>query len=85
MGTGPGFVQSRIDAKNGLVERYRSNMGGSEQWLLLVAGYRAASGIWCSVIENRAYTSAFDRTFCLDYYDEKAFELTTTWPSQGGA
>jgi len=82
LGSGPGFVQSRIDVKNDLVEGYRTNMGGAEQWLLLVIGFRAASGIWCSIIEERVYASAFDRTFCIDYYDDKAFELTTTPPSR---
>lgn len=75
-GTGGGFVQLGIDAKNSLAGDYRRNMPGAEQWLLLVVGFRSASGIWSAVIENRSYTSAFNRTFCLDYYDNKAFELS---------
>ena len=76
-GIGPrhDHVQAGIDKKKGKLESYRGNMPGAPQWLLLVTGFRTASGVWCAVLEGREYVSGFDRVFCMDYYDGKAFEV----------
>jgi hypothetical protein len=78
-----GFVQSGIDEKNEKVAAYRENMSGAkEQWLLVLAGIRGASGVWHVVIKDHVYVSTFDRTFCLDAYDDVAFEVRTVPPPE---
>jgi len=78
MGAREGFVQGCIDEKNDKSATYRAAMPGAEQWLLLVTGYRPASGVWHVIVQEHVYRSAFDRTFCVDYHDKLAFEVTTT-------
>ncbi len=74
------FVQQCIDPKNGKVTEYRAAMPGADQWLLLVAGVDLRSGIWSRVLEDPVFVSAFERTFYVDGYDSRIFELKTRVP-----
>ncbi len=76
MGSRGGVAQLGIDKKNEKVDQYRETMGGAEQWLLLVTGRSTSSSIWSHVLEDE-FLSGFDRTFVLDYFEGRAFELET--------
>ncbi len=65
------FVQSCIDAKNAKVADYRANMPECAIWLVLVAGLGVRSAVWSVVVEDCEYVSAFDKTFCIDAFENK--------------
>jgi hypothetical protein len=77
MGSRGGVAQQGIDKKNKKVDEYRKSMDGAEQWLLLVTGRSTSSSIWSHVLEDE-FLSGFDRTFVLDCFEGRAFELETT-------
>ncbi len=41
----------------------------------------SASAVWSVVIEGHEYVSAFDRTFCIDAYENKFIEVRTRPPA----
>ena len=72
------FVQGCIDAKNAKVSEYRASLGaGQPLWLLLLTGIAFRSGIWSVVVEDHEYISDFDRTFCIDAFENKFIEVKT--------
>lgn len=71
-------VQEGIDAKNEKAPEYRVALPHArELWLLLLSGVDFRSGVWSAVVEGHEYVSAFDRTFCIDAYENKFIELRT--------
>jgi hypothetical protein len=71
------FVQGCIDAKSSKAATYRARLDVSELWLLLLAGVGFRSGVWSAEIEGQVFASAFDRIFCLDAFEKRAFEVAT--------
>lgn len=80
MGFGtPDFVQAAIRRKEGKLSEYRQNIGEAlDVWLLMYAGTRPASGVWCQNVRGKTFVSAFDRTYYLDAFDDACFQVTTT-------
>ena len=71
------FVQGCIDAKNSKASSYRTQLDVSELWLLLLAGVGFRSGVWSAEIEGQVFPSAFDRIYCFDAFEKRAFEVVT--------
>ncbi|MBK8170537.1 MAG: hypothetical protein IPK60_09350 [Sandaracinaceae bacterium] len=59
-------LQAAIDRKNCKVTRYREELEGCEQWLVLGAGTSFEDGSWISGNAHIGLTSSFDRTFFVD-------------------
>ena len=79
-GQPPSIVQSAIDEKVEKLAAYRQ-CGGNEIWLLVIGSAGTGGSLFVDDVDDRVFTSPYDKTIFLELFEGKCVVLKTTSPT----